>query len=132
MANRLRGEISAGLDGRKWTLVLTLGALAELEDAFACSDLQGLVERFTSGRLSANDIVRLIGAGLRGAGNDVTDEQVASMTSAGGAAGFAAIAADLLRATFGGGDDEADSEGQGEAGAVTHGPFRGEPPCAQP
>ena len=107
MANRIRGEISAGLDGRKWTLVLTLGALAELEDAFACGDLQALVERFSKGRLSAQDLIKSIGAGLRGAGNDVSDEQVARMTAAGGAAAFAAVAADLLQVTFGtGGDDD--------------------------
>lgn len=101
MTNRLRGEISAMLDGRKWTLVLTLGALAELEDAFACGDLTALVERFGSGRLSARDMIRVLGAGLRGAGNEVSDEQVAAMTAPAGAPGFAAIVADLLRATFG-------------------------------
>ena len=100
MANRLRGEISAVLDGRKWTLVLTLGALAELEDAFACEDLQALVERFASGRLSATDLIKVLGAGLRGAGNDVSDDQLAVMTATGGAAGYAAIASDLLKATF--------------------------------
>ncbi|WP_417667343.1 gene transfer agent family protein [Roseibium sp.] len=131
MANLLRGEISAGLDGRKWTLVLTLGALAELEAAFACSDLQGLVERFANGRLSATDLIAVIGAGLRGAGNDVSDEQVARMTSAGGVSGFAAIAADLLQVTFGAGevDDETpedDVQGEeGEAGRTPASPFPG-------
>jgi hypothetical protein len=33
MANRHRGEIEAELGGRKRTLVLTLGALAELDSA---------------------------------------------------------------------------------------------------
>lgn len=101
MPNRLRGEIAACLDGRQWTLVLTLGALAELEAAFAADSLAGLTERFSSGRISARDLIRVIGAGLRGAGNAVTDDQVAAMTSAGGALGFAAIAADLLKVTFG-------------------------------
>ncbi|MEJ8473956.1 gene transfer agent family protein [Roseibium algae] len=111
MTNRLRGEISACLDGRKWTLVLTLGALAELETAFACEDLQSLVDRFSSGRLSAGDLIKVIGAGLRGAGNEVSDDQLAQMTSAGGAAGYAAIAADLLQVTFGEGaiPDESDT-----------------------
>ena len=43
-----------------------------------------------------------IGAGLRGAGNDVRDEDVAEMTAEGGAAGLLRIVARLLVATFGG------------------------------
>ena len=33
--NRRRGEVAARIDGKDYTLCLTLGALAELEDAFA-------------------------------------------------------------------------------------------------
>ncbi|MGX1099961.1 gene transfer agent family protein [Amorphus sp. MBR-141] len=102
MANRHRGEIAAVLDGRRFTLCLTLGALAELEAAFQAGDLVGLAERFGSGRLKAEDAVRVIGAGLRGAGHPIEDDQVAAMTTPGGAAGFAAIVTDLLTATFGG------------------------------
>ena len=100
-ANRHRGETVATLDGRSYRLCLTLGALAELEDAFAASDLGALVERFASGRLSAGDLVKIIGAGLRGAGHPTTDDEVRAMRSEDGAAGFARIAADLLTATFG-------------------------------
>lgn len=100
-ANRRRGEIAAELDGRPYRLCLTLGALAELEAAYAADDLGALVERFSGGRLSALDLVRVIGAGLRGAGSEVSDEDVRAMQAEGGAAGFAAIAADLLTATFG-------------------------------
>jgi hypothetical protein len=100
-ANRRRGEISAELDGRQVRLCLTLGALAELETAYAADDLSVLVERFSTGRLSALDMIRIIGAGLRGAGEDVDDEAVRSMQTADGAAGFAAIVADLLTTTFG-------------------------------
>jgi hypothetical protein len=101
MANRVRGEIEAVLDGRTWTLCLTLGALAELETALATGDLMGLARRFGEGRLAAADAVRIIGAGLRGAGNDVDDAVVARMRAEGGAAGFVAIVADLIAATFG-------------------------------
>lgn len=101
MANRMRGEISAELDGRTWTLCLTLGALAELESALATGDLMGLARRFEAGVLSAADAIRVIGAGLRGAGNDISDDAVARMTTTGGAAGFVTIVADLLNATFG-------------------------------
>lgn len=101
MANRYRGEIDAVLSGERYTLCLTLGALAELEDAFGAEDVASLVDRFGTGRLKARDLVRIIGAGLRGAGHEVSDEAVARMTAEGGAAGFARIAADLLTATFG-------------------------------
>lgn len=104
MANRHRGEIDAEFDGVPMTLVLTLGALAELEAAFGDQDMLALAERFERGRLSARDCVRVIAAGLRGAGAKVSDADVASMRAEGGASGFVAIVARLLAATFGGGD----------------------------
>ncbi|MBS0528186.1 MAG: gene transfer agent family protein [Proteobacteria bacterium] len=100
MPNKHRGEIAAELGGRQRTLVLTLGALADLESAFGADDLVALAERFGSGRLSARDLIRIIGAGLRGAGEPVGDEDVAAMTVEGGVAGFVKIAADLIAATF--------------------------------
>ena len=101
MPNRHRGEIEAELGGTKRTLVLTLGALAERETVFAAEDINGLAERFGTGRLAANDIGRLIGAGLRGAGNDIDDETVMAMHHEDGIAGLAGIAVELLGATFG-------------------------------
>ena len=100
MPNRHRGELAAELGGRQRTLVLTLGALAELESAFGADDLVALAERFGSGRLSARDLTRIIAAGLRGAGEAVTDDDVSAMTAEGGAAGFVRIAAELIAATF--------------------------------
>jgi hypothetical protein len=101
MANGRRGEIEAELGGRRYTLCLTLGALAELENGFGANDLVALAERLESGRLSARDILRIIGCGLRGAGHSLSDEDVATMKLAGGLAGYVKIAADLLAATFG-------------------------------
>ena len=106
-ANRHRGEIEALFDGERRVLCLTLGALAELETAFAVDSLTGLAERFSSGRLKADDLIRIIGAGLRGGGNLFGDEEVAGMAAADGLAGFARIAAELLQATFGTGGDGA-------------------------
>ncbi len=103
MVNRLRGEVEADLDGRRYTLCLTLGALAELEAALGAGDLMGLARRFEAGQLSASDAIRVIGAGLRGGGNDIDDSAVARMRAEGGVAGHVAIVADLLGATFGGG-----------------------------
>lgn len=101
MTNRHRGEIEAEIGGRRRTLVLTLGALAELESAFGAEDLVALTERFATGRFAARDLVRIIGAGLRGAGEGVSDEEVGAMAADGGAQGYVRIAAELLAATFG-------------------------------
>lgn len=101
MANKYRGEIEAELGGVKHTLVLTLGALAELEDAFAAADLVALTERFGTGRLTARDLTCIIGAGLRGAGEMVSDDEVARLSVDGGAQGYVRIAAALIAATFG-------------------------------
>jgi Phage tail tube protein, GTA-gp10 len=100
-ANRRRGEIAAELDGKPFRLCLTLGALAELESAYGAADLGELLERFSRGRLSATDLVRIVGAGLRGAGHPVEDEAVRGMQAKDGAAGFARIVTDLLATTFG-------------------------------
>jgi hypothetical protein len=102
MANRHRGEIEADLGGEQRTLVLTLGALAELEAAFGAEDLVALAERFEKGRMSAGDAIKIIGAGLRGAGAEIADEEVARLAASGGAAGYVRIVSDLLAATFGG------------------------------
>ena len=103
-ANRRRGEIAATIDGREHVLCLTPGALAELEDAFAVDDLTALAERFATGRFCARDLVRVVGAGLRGGGATASDDEVAAMRVEGGAAGVAAVVAELLQVTFGGGE----------------------------
>ena len=108
MPNLHRGEIEAEIGGAQRRLVLTLGALAELEAAFGADDLVALAERFGAGRLKAHDLIRIIGAGLRGAGEPLTDDDVSRMTVAGGAAGYARVAAELIAATFGG--DETNAE----------------------
>jgi Phage tail tube protein, GTA-gp10 len=105
MPNRHRGEIDAEIGGARRRLVLTLGALAELEAAFGAEDLVALAERFATGRLKARDLTRIIAAGLRGAGEAVSDDDVAAMEVAGGAGGYVAIAAELIAVTFGA-DDE--------------------------
>ena len=101
MVNPQRGEVEGVFDGRRWTLCLTLGALAELEAALDAGDLMGLARRFDEGKLSAGDAIRIIGAGLRGAGNKIDDEAVGRMRAEGGASGFVRTVAELLAATFG-------------------------------
>ena len=101
MVNRHRGEIEAELGGTTYTLVLTLGALAEIEHAYGGEDMIAIAERFENGRIKATDAIRVIGAGLRGAGASISDEDLAKLSVPGGAAGYLRIVAELLKATFG-------------------------------
>jgi len=100
VVNHHRGEITAFLGGKSRTLVLTLGALAELEAAFASEDMLAVANRFSSGSISARDAIRVIASGLRGAGEEISDDAVAALDVHGGAMGYVDIVARLLRATF--------------------------------
>ena len=59
-----------------------------------------IAERFETGRVSAADAIKIIGAGLRGGGAKISNEAVAALQVAGGAAGYLSIVARLLTATF--------------------------------
>lgn len=114
-ANRRRGEVEAIVGGERRILCLTLGALAELETSFAADNLAELAERFSGGRLKTQDLIRILGAGLRGGGNIISDEDVAALDIEGGVAGAVAVVTDLLALTFGEGDSEHASGEGGEA-----------------
>ena len=101
MSNPYRGEIEAILDGQAYKLCLTLGALAELEQRLGATDLVAMTERLGANRISARDILLIIGCGLRGGGHSVDDAKVANMKVSDGLAGYVRIAALLLAATFG-------------------------------
>jgi hypothetical protein len=66
MINARRGEVEGQINGKPHRLVLTLGALAELEQAFAVDDLAALGARFGNGKLSARDLTRRWAEGRRG------------------------------------------------------------------
>ena len=100
-ANRRRGEVEAVIGGQRRILCLTLGALAELETAFAADNLADLAGRFSGGRLKTGDLIRILGAGLRGGGNLVSDEDLADLDIEGGVAGAVATVTELLSVTFG-------------------------------
>lgn len=104
MANIHRGEIAAVIGGEAVTLCLTQGALAELEQRLGAGDLAGLAERFGSGAVSAKDLTAIIGAGLRGGGHALSDDDLARLSIEGGLRGAADIAVRLLKATFGDGE----------------------------
>lgn len=97
MANPHSGEVALVIDGQRRVLKLTLGALAELEDALGATSLMALIERFESGKFSARDVMALILAGLHGAGEPMPAEALLRAEIEGGA-GAAARAAGLVLA----------------------------------
>ena len=101
MSNFRRGEVALLADGKSRPMRLTLNALAELEAGFAVDNLAALGERFGSGQLSARDVIRILGAGLRGAGARMDDIEVAALAFDEGLAGAIRAAVALLEATFG-------------------------------
>ncbi len=118
MANRHRGEIEAVIDDVPRRLCLTLGALAELEQAFGVEDMLALAQRFGSGRIAARDAIRVLGAGLRSGGYQVEDAAVGDMHIEGGAMGAIDVVARLLEATFGGAEpNHPDTLGNGRSPA---------------
>ena len=72
--NAVRGEVNLALDGKQRRLCLTLGALAEMETAFACGRIGELEARLR--QASAADLKIVLGALLRGGGETVTDAQI--------------------------------------------------------
>ena len=102
MANRHRGEISAEIDGVERTLCLTLGAIAELEEAFDAKDISQLVKLIGSTPLNARQLIAIIGAGLRGGGHNFENADIAEMRFTGGIAGMALIVSELFDAAFSG------------------------------
>ena len=100
MANPWAGEVELVIDGQPRVLKLTLGALAELEDALQTGTLVQLVERFESGSCSSRDVLALVVAGLRGGGATVTAGDLLGADIAGGPVAAARAAAELLARAF--------------------------------
>ena len=105
MANVHRGDAEIVIGGRRFTLRLTLGALAELEAAFAVDNLDALGRRFASGRLGSRDLVRLLGAGIRGGGVPLSDDEVAALPLVEGLEPVADAIAGMLEGCFSSGGD---------------------------
>lgn len=101
MVNPWAGEVEVVLNGQALVAKLTLGALAELEEALDAGTLLDLVERFEQGRFSARDVLALLLAGLRGGGWAGTAEDLRHGDIEGGAFGAARVAAELLARAFG-------------------------------
>lgn len=91
-ANGARGEVVVTLGGRPRRLCLTLGALAELETAFAVEGWEALASRLRG--LSARDLAVVLGALLRGGGEAEPDVSAIDFREAAGAVAeaFTAVA----------------------------------------
>ena len=107
MANAARGEVEIVLNDAPHAMRLTLEALAELEGKFSSGGLVALAERFESGVFSSGDLIALLGAGLRGAGAEISDRELGRMQVRGGVVGAAKAGAQLLQLTFAPLDDAA-------------------------
>ena len=124
MPNRRRGEVALQLGDTRYTLCLTLGALAELEEAFGVQDLMALTERFGTGRLSSRDLLTLLAVAMRGGGHGLSDAEVANLPLHDGIEPVAAALADLLLMTFGGGEASPNPRSSQEVSA-SHAPSPG-------
>jgi hypothetical protein len=100
MANPYAGEVAVWLDGKRHVAKLTLGALAELEEALAAGSLIELVERFEAGRFTTRDVLALLVAGLRGGGWEGAASDLLSVEVGGGPVEAARVAAELLARAF--------------------------------
>jgi Phage tail tube protein, GTA-gp10 len=100
MANPWAGEVAIWLDGQRHVAKLTLGALAELEEALETGTLLDLVERFEAARFSTRDVLALIVAGLRGGGWQGSTADLRTVEIGGGPVEAARAAAELLARAF--------------------------------
>lgn len=100
MANPWTGETALVIDGQRRVLKLTLGALAELEQALEAGSLVDLVQRFENGGFSARDVLALLAAGLRGGGIDMAPAELGRAEIEGGPLAAARVAAELLARAF--------------------------------
>jgi hypothetical protein len=100
MANPHAGEVGLVIDGERFVMKLTLGALAELEGELGAGTLVELVERFEAGRFSTRDVLMLIVAGLRGGGWRGVSRDLLSAEIEGGPVEAARAAGMLLARAF--------------------------------
>jgi hypothetical protein len=100
MANPYAGEVALTLDGKRYVLKLTLGALAELEAGLETDTLVAMVERYEVGNFSTSDVLRLVVAGLRGGGWNGGYDDILTAEISGGPLAAARVGAALIARAF--------------------------------
>jgi hypothetical protein len=136
MPNKIRGEAALIVGDREYRLLLTLGALAEIEDGLALSNLSEVSARLKTVR--AADLAIVAAALLRGGGHDIAPADVlrlpcdlgaliVAVTAAFDAAGFSGSPARSNSASRGADEPGAPARSNSEAVArgADNGPFAG-------
>jgi hypothetical protein len=77
MPNAIRGEAGLEAGGKSYRLLLTLGALAEIEDGLGLADLGEVGARLKHAR--AGDLAIVAAALLKGGGHDLTPADVLAL-----------------------------------------------------
>jgi Phage tail tube protein, GTA-gp10 len=77
MPNRARGEAELLVAGKSYRLLLTLGALAEIEDGLGLANLGEISKRLAQAR--ASDFALVAAALLRGGGHEMTAQDVLAL-----------------------------------------------------
>lgn len=77
MPNAVRGEAGLAAGGKTYRLLLTLGALAEIEDGLGLSDLNKIGDRLKY--VGANDLAVVAAALLNGGGHEFTPASVLAL-----------------------------------------------------
>lgn len=113
MPNKARGDAEFVAGSSRYAMRLTLGALAEIEDALGAASLADLAERLR--RLGTGDIALVASALMRGAGTEISAAEVLKLDT------------DLghLVAAIGQAFDAAGLSGTGEGGARNASPLAG-------
>ena len=88
------------INGETHVLRLTLGALAELENALEEPSLIALVERFEGNHFSSRDVLALLAAGLKGGQCTLSETELLHAEIEGGPMAAARAAAELLARAF--------------------------------
>jgi len=74
MARWARGESTVTIDGEEYTLCMTVGALADIQDHYDIDDMTELSRRMASPRVG--DLLVMLWALLNGGGADITLAEV--------------------------------------------------------
>lgn len=77
MANAIRGEAALAIGTTSYTLLLTLGALAEIEEGLGLTDFSQIGPRLKNAR--ACDVAVIAAALLKGGGHTITPQEVLAL-----------------------------------------------------